>query len=254
MPFSTTPLFGMTIRESANDGSDFTNPGADYRRLFLGEDGQLHVKDSAGAVTDIGASTGIAATIVDAKGDIIAATAADTVARLAVGTNAKVLVADSSQATGLNWAFGLPVYAISTADDPVSATAFSDVAGLSFALVASAKYFFEYFLNVDTNATTVGIKLAVNSGDAGTAIALGGFNPTTAPALNTQYAGGITFTKDAQPFVTTTGPGGTRSLAYMFGTAITTTNPDTLQLRHGSETATTTTIYANSVGRCTRIA
>jgi hypothetical protein len=45
---------GLTVRESATDGSDFTNPIADYRRLFLGEDGQLHVKDSAGAVTDIG--------------------------------------------------------------------------------------------------------------------------------------------------------------------------------------------------------
>jgi hypothetical protein len=54
--FSTAKLFGMTIRESATDGSDFTNPDADYRRLFLGEDGQLHVKDSAGSVTDIGAS------------------------------------------------------------------------------------------------------------------------------------------------------------------------------------------------------
>lgn len=52
--FNLAKLFGMTIRESANDGSDFTNPDADYRRLFLGEDGQLHVKDSAGAVTDIG--------------------------------------------------------------------------------------------------------------------------------------------------------------------------------------------------------
>lgn len=52
--FSEEELFGMTIRESANDGSDFTNPAADYRRLFLGEDGQLHVKDSAGSVTDIG--------------------------------------------------------------------------------------------------------------------------------------------------------------------------------------------------------
>jgi hypothetical protein len=56
--FSETNLFGMTIRESATDGSDFTNPDADYRRLFLGEDGQLHVKDSAGTVTDIGAGTG----------------------------------------------------------------------------------------------------------------------------------------------------------------------------------------------------
>lgn len=43
-------------------------------------------------------------TIVDAKGDIIAATAADTVARLAVGANDTVLTADSSTATGLKWA------------------------------------------------------------------------------------------------------------------------------------------------------
>jgi hypothetical protein len=41
---------------------------------------------------------------VDAKGDIIAATAADTVARLAVGSNDTVLTADSSTATGLKWA------------------------------------------------------------------------------------------------------------------------------------------------------
>jgi len=42
--------------------------------------------------------------IVDAKGDIIAATAADTVARLEVGANDTVLTADSSTATGLKWA------------------------------------------------------------------------------------------------------------------------------------------------------
>lgn len=46
----------------------------------------------------------IPATIVDAKGDIIAASAADTVARLAVGSNDQVLTADSSTATGLKWA------------------------------------------------------------------------------------------------------------------------------------------------------
>ena len=43
-------------------------------------------------------------TIVDAKGDIIVATAADTPARLAVGTNGQALVADSTTATGLKWA------------------------------------------------------------------------------------------------------------------------------------------------------
>ena len=41
--------------------------------------------------------------IVDAKGDLIAASAADTPARLAVGTNYSVLSALSTESTGLLW-------------------------------------------------------------------------------------------------------------------------------------------------------
>lgn len=49
-------------------------------------------------------SNAIQNSIVDAKGDLIAATANDTPARLAVGANGETLVADSSTATGLKWA------------------------------------------------------------------------------------------------------------------------------------------------------
>jgi hypothetical protein len=72
------------------------------------------VKDGAAAIRTLGsaidttvfnnASAAVAKTVVDAKGDLIAGTAADTVARLAVGSNNTVLTADSSTATGLKWA------------------------------------------------------------------------------------------------------------------------------------------------------
>ena len=51
-------------------------------------------------------SNAIQNAIVDAKGDLIAATAADTPARLAVGNNGETLVADSSTSTGLRYTAG----------------------------------------------------------------------------------------------------------------------------------------------------
>lgn len=67
------------------------------------------VKDGAAAIRTLGNAidttmgTMVAKTIVDAKGDLIAATASDTVARLAVGSNGQALIADSTTATGLKW-------------------------------------------------------------------------------------------------------------------------------------------------------
>jgi hypothetical protein len=71
------------------------------------------VKDGAAAIRTLGSSidstlkTQIDAQIPDSllttKGDIIAATGASTPARLAVGTNDQVLIADSTAATGLKW-------------------------------------------------------------------------------------------------------------------------------------------------------
>ena len=50
-------------------------------------------------------SNAIQNSIVDAKGDLIAASANDTPARLAVGTNGKVLVSDSAETVGMKWGY-----------------------------------------------------------------------------------------------------------------------------------------------------
>src|SRR5262245_1402643 len=93
--FSEAQLHGMTIRESATDGSDFTNPAADYRRLFLGEDGQLHVKDSSGTVTDIGVASGMSNPMTTAE-DIIYGGASGTPARKALGASNSFLGSSNS--------------------------------------------------------------------------------------------------------------------------------------------------------------
>lgn len=62
-----------------------------------------HLLDLQDQIDTISANSGIQATIVDAKGDLIVATGADTVVRKAVGTNNQVLAADSAETTGVKW-------------------------------------------------------------------------------------------------------------------------------------------------------
>ena len=84
------------------------------------------------------ANGAVAKSIVDAKGDLIAATAADTVSRLAVGTNGQVLTADSAEATGMKWAAaaggGKILQVVSTAKTDTFSTSSGslvDITGLS---------------------------------------------------------------------------------------------------------------------------
>jgi len=49
----------VILEERLSDGSDTSNPAADHRALFLGEDGALHLRDSSGTITAV-AGSGIA--------------------------------------------------------------------------------------------------------------------------------------------------------------------------------------------------
>jgi hypothetical protein len=113
---TTTPNFGWPVPTSTDlvkDGAtaiEALGDSIDASLLDLkgGTTGQVLSKTSGTDmdftwVTSDDANA-IQNTIVDAKGDLIAATAADTPARLAVGTNGQVLTADSTAATGLSWA------------------------------------------------------------------------------------------------------------------------------------------------------
>ena len=68
----------------------------------LVKNGALAIRTLGNAI-DTTMATMVPKSIVDAKGDLIAGTAADTVNRLAVGNNGETLVADSSTSTGLRY-------------------------------------------------------------------------------------------------------------------------------------------------------
>lgn len=74
----------------------------------LGDDdstGRTHSErhDDMEAAMEAVQTNAVSKTLIDAKGDLIAGSAADTAARLAAGSNGYVLTAASAEATGLKW-------------------------------------------------------------------------------------------------------------------------------------------------------
>lgn len=79
------------------------------------------------------ADTGaIPASLIDAKGDVIVGTAADTAARLAVGADGQVLTADSGEAGGVKWAAAaVPPHKTTHATGGSDALTAADISALS---------------------------------------------------------------------------------------------------------------------------
>ena len=104
------------------------------------------------------AGAAIAKSIIDAKGDLIGATAADTPARLAVGTNGQILTADSTAATGLAWA----APAAGGGMTLLTTTTLSGTSTTSATFATTYKELVCHFYNLNTSASNE-IRLRVNS-------------------------------------------------------------------------------------------
>lgn len=113
--FASTAARDAAITAPAEGQFAFTK---DTNSLFYYDGAAWVASGATGDIEGVTAGTGISgggtsgtvtitnsmATAIDAKGDLIGGTGADTFARLAVGANNTVLTADSAEATGLKWA------------------------------------------------------------------------------------------------------------------------------------------------------
>lgn len=102
----------MEIHRSGYVGTEVAAPSANAQRHQLGgtgADARSARADAPGIllashVASADPHTGyVLESLLDARGDLIAASAADTPAKLAVGANGTLLIADSTQTTGLRW-------------------------------------------------------------------------------------------------------------------------------------------------------
>lgn len=136
---------------------------SNWKELPTPGDAVISVNGQSGVVVlSAGDLAALAASLIDAKGDLLPGTANDTAGRLAVGADRKVLTARSGETTGLGWEY--PTVPATTVGAN-HALALTDSVGL---LIVSAAG--DLTVTVPTNATTpfpVGTVVNIGRGGAG---------------------------------------------------------------------------------------
>jgi hypothetical protein len=260
---TTTPNFGWSVPTSTDlvkDGAtaiELLGDSIDTTLVDLkgGTTGQVLSKTSGTDMDFTWVTTddtnAIQNAIVDAKGDLIAATAADTPARLAVGTNNQVLTVDSSTATGLKWATPaggggkvLQVVQGTTATQTTIASATLTDSGLSATITPSAA----------TSKILVIISQQIYqvSTSASSAYGKGAILRDATAVLNNNYIGGMGITSTTSTYervhtwspVYLDSPSTTSAVTYK--TQLATTSAGTIEAQFSS--SNTSTIVLLEIG------
>lgn len=130
--------------------------------------------------------------IVDAKGDLIAATANDTPAKLAVGSNGQFLQADSSTATGLVWSSTVTAGTTATASTGVGYMGLPQNSTTTGSYTVAAADAGKHIYSTATRTVTIdsNANLALPVGTAITFVAGVGATVTIAITSDTMYLAG----------------------------------------------------------------
>lgn len=137
------------------------------------------ITNDVGDITEVAAGTGISgggtsgsvtitnsmATAIDAKGDLIGGTGADTFARLAIGTNGQVLTADSVETTGMKWA-ALPMNVTDYTLINAGGTALTGAATITVGSISNKNDLYVKIVGASSNTinSTFTIRLNADSG------------------------------------------------------------------------------------------
>ncbi len=117
--------------------------------------------------------------IVDAKGDLIAATANDTPARLAVGSNGQTIIADSTASTGLSYSSNAPAGGLQS----LGSANLTGAATVTFSGISNKSRLWLAIENISTVNTGVFVGIRLNAktdsyGYAGIGVVGTAANPT----------------------------------------------------------------------------
>lgn len=175
---------GQILSKTSNTDMDFT-----------------WINNDQGDITGVTAGTGISgggtsgtvtitndmATTIDAKGDLIGGTGADTYARLAIGTNGQVLTADSTQTTGMKWATAASGASASYTLLNAGGTALTGAATITVSSISGYERFIVLVQGASSASAGSMIKLRIN-GDttSGNYDSAGGY-----ASANSSYSAGV---------------------------------------------------------------